>query len=212
MVFAVTFCVFAQIASGQSTTLSSSLSVRSTSEQPVRNDLKVLGAMHGQNLSALGRRLFKTSGGFNGAILANAISQRLGSVHWGCGEPFMEACFGGRGLGVTPKFFNRPFIERVSILLHEASHANGSGHTSCPSRSLTGAAMIGRSGEDLTGKLACDSWITGAYVKQIVFLRNLAANCDTCSASQKAEAQEFAESLMPRIIEPSVYKAILTDR
>jgi hypothetical protein len=82
------------------------------------------------------------------------------------GDPWTVAVHDGQhGITLRADFFGLPLVDRLSVLIHEARHADAGGfmHDECPEGSGLGDAP------------ACDALPLGAYTFQAAFLYELEA-------------------------------------
>jgi hypothetical protein len=101
---------------------------------------------------------------FSGSALAAWWSARIERIE--LGDAWTVAVYGGgHDLVVRHDFFDRPLVERLETIVHEARHADGGGfqHVDCPK------------GFGLEGRPACDLDERGAYAFEAAFMYELFA-------------------------------------
>ena len=91
-------------------------------------------------------------------------------------------------------------VGRISTILHEARHCETPNSTSwphvfCPDEDPT---------KDYPG---CDETILGAYGVEVIFLKNLKKNCESCGDKVKRDAEIYGDAYEGQIIDASVKDA-----
>jgi hypothetical protein len=89
-------------------------------------------------------------------------------------------------------------IERVGIIIHEAQHnvSDDFAHVLCP-YNFEGRST---SGLPLAQLPACEENYNGSYGAQVIFLKNIAKYCITCTSEEMKVADEIAKNYQQRII------------
>jgi hypothetical protein len=100
-----------------------------------------------------------------------------------------------------------PAVVRLSFLVHEARHAEGWGHETCPA----GTPRSPFQNASLAGARECDPTELGANGVQIVMLKNIARYCTTCADELRHEADTFADFLLQLITSESARKILAAD-
>jgi hypothetical protein len=168
-------------------------------------DILFLKSMKGKRASLLSDRIFGTKGELDGEIFLQFFLNRISSVKLAdCGFGGLAlACvdYGVPVMKVTPAFYTYSQMSRVALLLHESVHAEPSGnpHAPCP------APM-------LNGMQACANNVEDPYFVQLVFLKNVMENCDSCSINIKAEARYNFDQFKGRVINPDLLLQLTQDR
>lgn len=111
---------------------------------------------------------------FDGNKLFYWILNRFDAIEYHNG--WTVAINRGKGLLlIGDDFFSSPIIERMYILVHEARHSDGFGHShvSCPRNFVY--ISVGQPNKLLPGAKGCDDKINGAYGFQAAFVFELFA-------------------------------------
>lgn len=107
-----------------------------------------------------------------------------------------------------------PDYVRLSLLIHEARHAEGATHVVCPNPLIDPAGHELKSpfqGFVFSGQTECDSDENGAYGPQIVLLENIAGHCSSCDASLRGEARAYGDFLISLILSPDAREKLRQD-
>jgi len=148
---------------------------------------------------------------------AQFFYRRVSRLQFGYCANGATACAGGYGaINLSFGFFRISRVERLSLLLHEARHLEPGGwnHEICPRPFLDSnrQPIVSRPENiRLAGLPACDSSPLSAYGIQIIFYRNLAENCENCTAELKSESAENALRFLIRIINKSAQGILQSD-
>jgi hypothetical protein len=110
---------------------------------------------------------------FDGAALARWIRRHVRRVE--SGDAWTAAVADGDGvLRMHPSLLERPLLDRMYVLVHEARHlAGGPGHVDCPADLPFVSAA--QPDQPLAGAPGCDRGADGAYGFQAAFLFELYA-------------------------------------
>lgn len=86
------------------------------------------------------------------------------------------------------------WIERVAILIHEARHSDPDvlEHTACPDNHPK---------KMFRGLKACDQNIYGSYGFELIFLNEIAINCDSCNESTQQGARALFLKFQDRVLD-----------
>lgn len=85
-----------------------------------------------------------------------------------------------------------PPLIRISLLLHEARHAQGWEHEACSEQAPESSPYQGAS---LRARRACDPTDEGANGTQLHWLRAIAASCENCSDRERKQALDYTRFL-----------------
>lgn len=178
----------------------------------VADDLKYLSSLQGTGATPLHREIF---GAVDGRTYWRWFDRRIQFIGKNlCGSDTAVACVLSAWDGwifISPQYSLTPHpqVARLSVLLHEARHAENGGdwkHSRCPK------PFLDENGDDLrslwTGALlereyACDFTANGAYATQVVFLKNVSQRCANCSEKVRADAEIYGADLIRRITDAS---------
>lgn len=86
------------------------------------------------------------------------------------------------------------WIDRAAILIHEARHSDSVQleHIKCSAN---------HSKKSLREKAACDQTIQGSYGFELIFLNEIALNCDSCDEATQARARELYLQYQDRVLD-----------
>lgn len=178
----------------------------------LKADLLFLATLRGSRASRLSDRDFGTRGRFDGESYLSFLLRHVDIVKFG---PCNEGSFScadvatPKQIWITPSYFGLSRVERVSYLIHEARHLDGARfmHAPCPMPFLDDAGQEihtrSAAGLYLANLAACDYDETGPYGFQLVFLKNVATNCATCSKEDRGSASSLFDWLLYRILSPA---------
>ena len=191
--------------------------------ETLTSDLKLILMLKGipkSETSANFRTIFE-SPEFNGSAVLKFFSVRLLEVRMdtdgSCSLPghTVPACeaFGNPSLILTPAYAaSNSALRRISVLLHEARHAeatrSGYPHSICPTPMIVDSEEY----PNLEGLPACDDDEWGGYGTMVVFLRNVANHCGNCSTATKNEALDLSEHYLIRISSAAARARLRADR
>ena len=190
------------------TTVFAAMVPEKTALQLMESDLEKLSEVRSLETSATFRKLFKTE--FQGQNLERWFRDRIENVEYSADRSAVLA-----GIQLTaindstpekPKHmvllphYSTPkvdWIERVAVLIHEARHsdsteANPLEHIKCPSNHPNNL---------FRDKKVCDRNIHGSYGYELVFLREIAKNCDSCDRDTQERARELYLKYQDRVLD-----------
>lgn len=191
-----------------------------TSRAHVDQAWRLADKIRGRSSSVLHQEIFG-AGPLDGSAYRRFFDQRVRSIQEegiffaSCHGAF--ACYEGRGLVRLSKKFAEmeiPPVIRLSLLVHEARHADGFGHETCPD------PFAGEDGRELksfydrvplAGKPACETSSQGSYATQWVMLKNIERFCDSCDPETRKAAADFSAYLLQLIRSPSARAELLAD-
>lgn len=177
----------------------------------IESDLSVLPSIQGSKSTQLNRSIFGGTDRLDGRVYLAFFKRHIQFMTGGfCMGDDVVACvqYGFPTMFINENYLKFPLIKRLSILLHESGHtiARRETHDLCP------AGVKGFSGQEVGGMAACDRGFEGSYGLQIVFARNVAENCDSCSLEIRDQAKALVTELMPRILNPAALQKIMSDK
>lgn len=185
----------------------------------VIGDLDLLASMRGSSASPLNEKVFDARS-VDGASYIRFLTDRLKT--FGVEDP-EDRCGGDHGVAclpykthtmqIAPGYSRRSQIERISVLIHEARHAESSRsnwkHATCPTD------LKSRVGKDMSyigGKPGCDDFAMGSYSVQVIFLKNVANHCENCTADVRQGAKALADDLIVRVIDEDAQSELDSDQ
>lgn len=181
----------------------------------IQSDLAFLKNMKGSRSSALSDSVFETDGRFDGEKYLGFILERVDLIVFAeCHIKGAVACHGNRITALSMPYFRASRLTRISLLLHEAAHEDLISHAACPDQIADEngkKSTMHVSGVSLAGMEACAEELHDAYVKQVIFLQNVAEHCDSCSIETRNEAEHLAREFRKRIINPEITRLLKQD-
>lgn len=195
--------------------------VPATVREQVQTDLAVVGALRGGSGSALHRKIF--GGPVNGSHYTTWFNRRVRQAGMSlCWEDNAVACVltaWENKIWFSPNFtnFSHPQIARLMVIFHEARHTEAQNgfwpHAKCPKPFLDPQGQEVQSiwtGASLAGEMACDEEAQGAYGTAVIFLKNIAKHCTSCTDKVRMDAELYGEDQLNRITN-SIYRRQIAD-
>jgi len=188
--------------------------------EQVQDDLGMVAGLRGGAGSRLHREIF---GDVSGATYAKWFNRRVNQAGRSlCWEDNAVACVltaWENKIWFSPNYtsFSHPQIARLMVIFHEARHTEAAEgfwpHRKCPTPFLDEQGNEVRSiwtGSSLAGEMACDDEAKGAYGIAVIFLKNIAKNCTSCTEKVKMDAELYGTDQLNRITN-SVYRRELSE-
>lgn len=186
-------------------------------QDKLAKDFDALRSINGQHASLMNRYIYFTKFQLDGEDYVRFLERSIQYLLFTadpkrCGEG-AQACAIYGHLILTPNYFNSSKIKRLGIILHEAQHLNSvPRHIVCPTPFQDANGNDIKSGEKpLQGIQACDNDEKGAYVAEVIFYRNVAENCTSCTPDERKEAASLANEFIYRILNDDLKTKIIND-
>jgi hypothetical protein len=182
----------------------------------IDEDLKYCEGLEGGPASALHKSFFAADR-IDGAAYRRFFETRIreiegeGVLFASCGGAMACTDRGGR-MRVSRRYaeLGMPRLLRVSLLIHEARHAEGWAHERCPSDGAALDAPFQKT--DLRGAEACDATELGALGTQYVWLRDVASACSSCSSEERRQALDYSDFVLSLITSPQARERLRPEK